>query len=230
MKVSNSRGWLEFLLLEQNTVLICILLPFRNLLMWQILMYLHDKILLINVCEKWSNPPVAVSLCMSVSLGWWASSRGAAGSVRLHGVRSREGDLSHGCQPAGHDTWQGERQPSEIRDYVFVFGCRFSLILFPFFSCFVLMICFCFLQKQIAADLFAGEEEEQSSADDLTPSVTSNTSDLLRRLQGNMKQNKVYLHTIWTLLSHLLCPLMYYLICLLTKPQVFLNSESFYAA
>uniref|UniRef100_A0A673A290 Mesoderm induction early response 1, family member 2 n=1 Tax=Sphaeramia orbicularis TaxID=375764 RepID=A0A673A290_9TELE len=33
-------------------------------------------------------------------------------------------------------------------------------------------------------ELLPGEEEEESSADDLTPSVTSNTSDLLRRLQG----------------------------------------------
>ncbi|CAJ1060460.1 LOW QUALITY PROTEIN: mesoderm induction early response protein 2 [Xyrichtys novacula] len=32
-------------------------------------------------------------------------------------------------------------------------------------------------------DLFPAEEEEESSADDLTPSVTSNTSDLLQRLQ-----------------------------------------------
>lgn len=42
----------------------------------------------------------------------------------------------------------------------------------------------CFVQDQITEDLFPGEEEEESSADDLTPSVTSNTSDLLRRLQG----------------------------------------------
>ncbi|XP_044054704.1 mesoderm induction early response protein 2 isoform X2 [Siniperca chuatsi] len=38
-------------------------------------------------------------------------------------------------------------------------------------------------KDQITEDLFPGEEEEESSADDLTPSVTSNTSDLLRRLQ-----------------------------------------------
>ncbi|KAM3876083.1 mesoderm induction early response protein 2 [Diretmus argenteus] len=39
-------------------------------------------------------------------------------------------------------------------------------------------------KDQITKDLFPGEEEEESSADDLTPSVTSNTSDLLRGLQG----------------------------------------------
>lgn len=44
---------------------------------------------------------------------------------------------------------------------------------------------YCSVQDQITEDLFPGEEEEESSADDLTPSVTSNTSDLLRRLQGN---------------------------------------------
>ncbi|XP_038571940.1 LOW QUALITY PROTEIN: mesoderm induction early response protein 2 [Micropterus salmoides] len=42
-------------------------------------------------------------------------------------------------------------------------------------------------KDQITEDLFPGEEEEESSADDLTPSVTSNTSDLLRRLQGGDK-------------------------------------------
>lgn len=36
-------------------------------------------------------------------------------------------------------------------------------------------------KDQIANDLFPGEDEEESSADDLTPSVTSHTSDLLRR-------------------------------------------------
>lgn len=40
-------------------------------------------------------------------------------------------------------------------------------------------------------DLLPGEEEEESSADDLTPSVTSNTSDLLRRLQGGDKDTLV---------------------------------------
>ncbi|XP_068599794.1 mesoderm induction early response protein 2 [Brachionichthys hirsutus] len=39
-------------------------------------------------------------------------------------------------------------------------------------------------KDQISKDLFPGEEEEESSADDLTPSVTSNTSDLLPHLQG----------------------------------------------
>nr|XP_057930345.1 mesoderm induction early response protein 2 isoform X2 [Doryrhamphus excisus] len=38
------------------------------------------------------------------------------------------------------------------------------------------------LDKQITEDLFAGEDGVESSADDLTPSVTSNTSDLLHQL------------------------------------------------
>ncbi|XP_074491574.1 mesoderm induction early response protein 2 isoform X2 [Sebastes fasciatus] len=44
-------------------------------------------------------------------------------------------------------------------------------------------------KDQMTEDLFPGEEEEEeeSSADDLTPSVISNTSDLLRRLQGRDK-------------------------------------------
>ncbi|XP_074525140.1 mesoderm induction early response protein 2 isoform X2 [Halichoeres trimaculatus] len=46
-------------------------------------------------------------------------------------------------------------------------------------------------KDQIAEDLFPGEEEEQSSADDLTPSVTSNTSDLLQRLKGEDKDTLV---------------------------------------
>ena len=42
------------------------------------------------------------------------------------------------------------------------------------------------LQDQVTKDMFAGDEEEHPSADDdLAPSYTSNTSDLLRRLQGN---------------------------------------------
>lgn len=56
------------------------------------------------------------------------------------------------------------------------------------------LLCFiCSAQDQITEDLFPGEEEEESSADDLTPSVTSNTSDLLRRLQG-MSHKDVHLH------------------------------------
>ncbi|XP_076009730.1 mesoderm induction early response protein 2 [Genypterus blacodes] len=42
-------------------------------------------------------------------------------------------------------------------------------------------------KDQITKDSFPGEEEEESSADDLTPSVTSNTSDLLQHLQGGAK-------------------------------------------
>ncbi|KAF7663075.1 hypothetical protein LDENG_00218850 [Lucifuga dentata] len=45
-------------------------------------------------------------------------------------------------------------------------------------------------KDQIPKDLFTGEEEE-SSANDLTPSVTSNTSELLRRLQGGDKDTLV---------------------------------------
>ncbi|XP_035509773.1 mesoderm induction early response protein 2 [Morone saxatilis] len=46
-------------------------------------------------------------------------------------------------------------------------------------------------KDQITEDLFPGEEEAESSADDLTPSVTSNTSDLLRRLRGGDKDTLV---------------------------------------
>ncbi|XP_005920890.1 mesoderm induction early response protein 2 isoform X2 [Haplochromis burtoni] len=45
-------------------------------------------------------------------------------------------------------------------------------------------------KDQITEDLFPGEQEE-SLADDLTPSVTSNTSDLLRRIQGGDKDTLV---------------------------------------
>lgn len=46
-------------------------------------------------------------------------------------------------------------------------------------------------KDQITEDIFPGEEEDESLADDLTPSVTSNTSDLLRRLQGGDKDTLV---------------------------------------
>ncbi|XP_034738049.1 mesoderm induction early response protein 2 isoform X3 [Etheostoma cragini] len=46
-------------------------------------------------------------------------------------------------------------------------------------------------KDHITEDLFPGDEDEESSADDLTPSVTSNTSDLLRRLQGRDKDTLV---------------------------------------
>ncbi|KAM9848413.1 mesoderm induction early response protein 2 [Aulostomus maculatus] len=46
-------------------------------------------------------------------------------------------------------------------------------------------------KHQITEDHFPGEEEEESSADDLTPSVTSNTSDLLHRLQAGDKDTLV---------------------------------------
>lgn len=36
----------------------------------------------------------------------------------------------------------------------------------------------------MSEDAFAGQEEEDSSVDDLTPSVTSNNSDVLHRPQG----------------------------------------------
>ena len=51
--------------------------------------------------------------------------------------------------------------------------------------CCALLLIFCWSVKdQLTEDLFPGEEEEESSPDDLTPSVTSNTSDVLRHLQG----------------------------------------------
>lgn len=40
------------------------------------------------------------------------------------------------------------------------------------------------LQDQMSEDLFAGQEEEDSSVDDLTPSVTSNGSDAPQRPPG----------------------------------------------
>lgn len=46
-------------------------------------------------------------------------------------------------------------------------------------------------KDQITEDLYPGEEEEESSADDLTHSVTSHTSDLLRHLQGGDKDTLV---------------------------------------
>lgn len=46
-------------------------------------------------------------------------------------------------------------------------------------------------KDQITKDLFPGEEEDESSADDLTPSVTSNASDLLCHLQGGDKDTSV---------------------------------------
>ncbi|XP_068447632.1 mesoderm induction early response protein 2 isoform X2 [Clinocottus analis] len=46
-------------------------------------------------------------------------------------------------------------------------------------------------KDQITEDIFPAEEEDESLADDLTPSVTSNTSDLLRRLQGGDKDTLV---------------------------------------
>lgn len=53
------------------------------------------------------------------------------------------------------------------------------------------------VQDQITEDLFPGDEEEESSADDLTPSVTSNTSELLRRLRG-IAQTKTFTHDYMT--------------------------------
>ncbi|KAM3619016.1 uncharacterized protein V6R79_001725 [Siganus canaliculatus] len=46
-------------------------------------------------------------------------------------------------------------------------------------------------KDQMTEDLFPAEEEEESSADDLTPSVTSNASDLLHRLRGGDKDTSV---------------------------------------
>ncbi|XP_069551190.1 mesoderm induction early response protein 2 isoform X1 [Brachyistius frenatus] len=47
------------------------------------------------------------------------------------------------------------------------------------------------VQDQITEDLFPGEEKEESLADDLPTSVTSNTTDLLRRLQVRDKDTLV---------------------------------------
>lgn len=77
----------------------------------------------------------------------------------------------------------------------------YSVLLGFLLYCAVLLLFICFVQDQITEDLFPGEEEEESSADDLTPSVTSNTSDLLRRLQGKAHKD-LHLHmTIWHLKS-----------------------------
>ncbi|XP_061739172.1 mesoderm induction early response protein 2 isoform X2 [Nerophis ophidion] len=46
-------------------------------------------------------------------------------------------------------------------------------------------------KKQITEDLFQGEEGVESSADELTPSVTSTTSDLLRQLPAGDKDTPV---------------------------------------
>ncbi|TNN43458.1 Mesoderm induction early response protein 2 [Liparis tanakae] len=57
-------------------------------------------------------------------------------------------------------------------------------------------------KDQITEDIFPGEEEEEeeeedeSLAEDLTPSVTSNTSDLLHRLHGSAHID-VNIPTIW---------------------------------
>lgn len=55
----------------------------------------------------------------------------------------------------------------------------------------ILLFFIFYVQDQITEDLFPGEEEEESSADDLTPSVTSNTSDLLQRLQGKPHEDNI---------------------------------------
>ncbi len=59
--------------------------------------------------------------------------------------------------------------------------------------CAILLFLIRFVQDQITEDFFPAEEEEESSADDLTPSVTSNTSDLLGRLQGITRKD-LHLH------------------------------------
>ncbi|KAM7410002.1 hypothetical protein PAMA_001464 [Pampus argenteus] len=46
-------------------------------------------------------------------------------------------------------------------------------------------------KDQITEDLFTGEQEAESLADELSPSVTSNTSDLFQRLQGGDKHTFV---------------------------------------
>lgn len=72
------------------------------------------------------------------------------------------------------------------------------------FECFAILCCsvvlisvclFVFLKDHVTEDLFPVEEEEESSAGDLTPLVTLNTSDLLCCPQG-MVHKEVYLHHI----------------------------------
>lgn len=131
-----------------------------------------------------SNPLVSLFPFPSLPVGRWASFRGAAGSVRLHGVRSREGGLSHGCQPAEHDAGQGWIWWPKNKE------------MYSFMKSFSIILCL-FLQAQISDALLPGEEEGESSADDLTPSVTSNTSDLLPRPQGiTCKDSHLHMHTL----------------------------------
>lgn len=73
----------------------------------------------------------------------------------------------------------------------------YSVLLCSLLYCGCSIVPYSFSQDQITEDLFPGEEEEESSADDLTPSVTSNTSDLLRRPQGTARKD-IHLHmNIW---------------------------------
>lgn len=69
-----------------------------------------------------SPPPVTASLC-ALFVGQWASLGGAAGFLWLYSIRSREGDLSHGCQFARHDTGQGIQpkvhQNTPVASFVF---------------------------------------------------------------------------------------------------------------
>uniref|UniRef100_A0A668TYJ3 Uncharacterized protein n=1 Tax=Oreochromis aureus TaxID=47969 RepID=A0A668TYJ3_OREAU len=64
-------------------------------------------------------------------------------------------------------------------------------------------------KDQITEDLFPGEQEEESLADDLTPSVTSNTSDLLRRIQGNTQGDTVHSVSAVSLRNCACLPLAY---------------------
>lgn len=119
-------------------------------------------------------------------VGRWAFFGGDAGSVRLHSVQFREGHLSHGCPPAKHDTGQGEIQAGGHTQESHE-GTAYSI--HDAARCTVLL--FVFVQDQMSEDLFAGQEEDDSSVDDLTPSVTSNNSDVLQRPQGTAAPSPV---------------------------------------
>lgn len=79
---------------------------------------------------------VSIIISLHLFVGRWASFGGAAGSVRLHSVRSREADLSHGCQPARHDTGQGEIHRQGCREPLIpeiLLVCSLSWVVLLFF-------------------------------------------------------------------------------------------------
>lgn len=145
-----------------------------------------------------------ISFHLWLFLGQWASFGGAAGSVRLHNVRSREGDVSHGRQSARYDTAQGEMPPGAVwglihanmgvltDDAMSILVHVFTKLWYGngqlFVRQYLVFVSFAFIfvaQDQITEDVFTGEEKGVSPADYLTAPVTSNTSELLHHLQGN---------------------------------------------